>query len=887
MKRNLRRILAVILVLVLSANGIVYAQIKGDPVFNGTVQQQSLVLKSGSRLSPDLKNLVSNPQQGAKIAESMAKPSIPAGGGSMNKFMQIKGNAVVVDITVREDINTAKSQLQKMGLRITGVFGRVISGIIPISALPQLESATSIQYARPAYKPMHQRMTQPKTVMSRMSIGASVAGGLALGVQATGVPPTTTSIPPGSKPRPVISQGDTAMLSYVARDKYHVSGKGVKVGVLSDSYNNLGTASTGVLHGELPGPTNPFNYKKPVQVLQDLDSNGTDEGRAMLEIVHSIAPGSDLAFYTADLGEASFAQGIVNLQNAGCDVIADDVFYYDEPFFQDGIVAQAVDQVKKNGTTYFSSAGNQSVRSYESLLRDSTSVEPLGPGNGTAHNFSGPGDAPRYFQPVYIPSGGSLISSFQWDESSFTASGVGCNSDLDIYLLDNHGNVVAAGNSDNLASGDPIEVFGYFNNTSNVTFYLVILKFAGPDPVHIKYILYNDALFYLTNPAIPGILTPTLVGHAKAEGAIATGAAFYDFTPPYGVDTAQIEFFSSVGGVPNYYDINGNRIAPLIRKKPEIVCPDGVNTSFFCPENPGMPSFCAITQDHDTLPNFFGTSAAAPHGAGVAALMIEAQKLRTITPDQIKGVLSAHTWEMFSVYDAGVSIGKRFNFNTGYGLIKADKAVGEVKFPNIYVKDLELKAICSANPSVTRNWEIINHNPFPVETNWQLLGSSQHGTIWVQPGDTTFSTTPLNFQHSVLPGIAIIDWQDNFEFPRFALAYSSRAVCGKDVVSESNSDQTLSGQGKTLSTSSLPGQVNIAEVSPNPSTGIFRLYLSLPGQEATTIQLFSADGRILQVRNIEQSNGVFDIDASSYRPGIYLLKITQGNYSKTVKLIRQ
>jgi hypothetical protein len=51
----------------------------------------------------------------------------------------------------------------------------------------------------------------------------------------------------------------------------------------------------------------------------------------------------------------------------------------------------------------------------------------------------------------YSP-GGTLISSFQWDESSFSASGVGCNSDLDIYLLDINGNVVAGGASDILAA---------------------------------------------------------------------------------------------------------------------------------------------------------------------------------------------------------------------------------------------------------------------------------------------------------------------------------------------------------------------------------------------------------------------------------------------------
>jgi hypothetical protein len=678
----------------------------------------------------------------------------------------------------------------------------------------------------------------------------------------------------GGKITPVISQGDTAQLSYLARKKYKVDGTGVKVGILSDSYNNLGTAQTGVSHGELPGHGNPFNYRKPVQVLEDLDSGGTDEGRAMMEIVHDVAPGAELAFHTADNGQADFAQGIVKLANVGCDVIADDVAYFAEPFFQDGIIAQAVDQVKHQGSTYFSAAGNESIKSYESDYHP-TPVEPLGPGNGTAHNFSGPGATPRYFQPIFIPSGGSIISSFQWDQSSFSASGVGCASDFDIYLLNASGQIVAAGASNNIQSGDPIEVFGYFNNTQSTTFFLVILKFAGPDPTRLKYILYNDALFFLTNPAIPGILAPTLVGHTKAAGAISTGAAFYLQTPPYGVDTPVVEGFSSVGGVANYYDVSGNRIAPQILKKPEIVAPDGGNTSFFDPFGDGD-----ISQDADTFPNFFGTSAATPHAAGVAALMIDAQKLRTITPSQIKGILSSHTWDMDNPYTTGFD--KGFDFATGNGLIKAVDAVGEVKFPNSYIKNLELKPLCSADPGAMRNWEIVNPNPFDVPVTWVVVGSNQHGSIIVPPGDTVFSTTPLSFHGRPLPTVALINWEDNFGFPRLDLAFSTSAICGKDVVSASNSDKLLSGDANSLSTD----KPHIAEVYPNPSSGIFRLYLSMAEPQDVTLQLYGADGRQVQAQRVAQSSGVIDINASGYRPGIYFLKIIQGGTIKTIKLIK-
>ena len=61
-----------------------------------------------------------------------------------------------------------------------------------------------------------------------------------------------------------------------------------------------------------------------------------------------------------------YANNIQALANAGCQVIVDDVVNLGEPFFQDGIIAQAVDNVTTNDDAiYFSSAGNRAARAYE------------------------------------------------------------------------------------------------------------------------------------------------------------------------------------------------------------------------------------------------------------------------------------------------------------------------------------------------------------------------------------------------------------------------------------------------------------------------------------------------------------------------------------------
>jgi subtilisin family serine protease len=95
---------------------------------------------------------------------------------------------------------------------------------------------------------------------------------------------------------------------------------------------------------------------------------GTDEGRAMLQIVHDIAPGAELGFRTGVVTSGDFAQGIRDLAEAGSDIIVDDITYITEPFFSDGRVAKAVDEVAAKGVSYFTSAGNFGTKSFEGVF---------------------------------------------------------------------------------------------------------------------------------------------------------------------------------------------------------------------------------------------------------------------------------------------------------------------------------------------------------------------------------------------------------------------------------------------------------------------------------------------------------------------------------------
>ncbi len=146
----------------------------------------------------------------------------------------------------------------------------------------------------------------------------------------------------------VDSEGDTTHQAAAARVAYGVTGVGVKVGVISDSDDFLANSqSTGDLGAVtvLPGQSG-------------VSSTSTGEGTAMMEIVHDLAPDAQLYFATANNGEASFAQNILDLRSSGCDIIVDDESYFDESPFQDAVIAQAVNTVTAGGALYFSAAGN-------------------------------------------------------------------------------------------------------------------------------------------------------------------------------------------------------------------------------------------------------------------------------------------------------------------------------------------------------------------------------------------------------------------------------------------------------------------------------------------------------------------------------------------------
>jgi hypothetical protein len=381
----------------------------------------------------------------------------------------------------------------------------------------------------------------------------------------------------------------------------------------------------------------------------------------MLEIVHDMAPGAALAFHTANLGEANFAQGILDLaNNANADVIVDDVIYLAEPMFQDGVIAQAVDSVGAQDISYFSSVGNNATSSYEADYRTGTSYNPNAFSGlnisvpafagGISHDFSGTGDDK---QQLTLQPGANLAIVLQWRNAYPSLGGPIPNDDLDVYLLD-PGNVVVAASTVNQGIGaDPVEIFSVsYSGSASVSVNLMIVSHSQTDPGRIKYVLFGNGFTIDEYHTYSG----TGYGHANAAHARAVGAAYYKNTPAFSVSPPTLESFSSRGGVPIFFDPSGSPLtAAENRPKPEMVAPDGVNTTFFYPGS---------DRDSDGIPNFSGTSAAAPHAGAVAALLKNAKP--GASAPEIYTALQESAIDMSTV---------GFDFDSGFGLIQASSAL--------------------------------------------------------------------------------------------------------------------------------------------------------------------------------------------------------------------
>ena len=642
---------------------------------------------------------------------------------------------VLIDTVTTGDTQALKSALQNLGLRDVAAFANDVGGWLPVDQIAEAASLTELRFAR---------ASMPRT-----------------------------------RAGPVATQGDFAQRSADIRASYpSLTGAGITVGVLSDSFNCYqiyasdgvpasgpnGYASNGFTAtyatdrstGALPAGVTVLEEASCMSYGEPVRLPFSDEGRALLQIVHAVAPGARLAFYTAENSEADFASGIVKLAQAGARIIDDDVGYPDEPFFQDGVVAQAIDQVSASGVAYFSSAGNDGRISYENTAPTFpvTSASGLNAGEQLL-NFDISGATTATSLPLTIPAlfpGEYVTLIVEWDQPFVTGApdSGGATSSLDLCVMGapgadwiNFAPAAAAVNctGPNATGADPVQLL-VIGNPADATASTPVeslsisigLANGSRAPGRIKFALDGDGAAVTIDAFATN--SPTIQGHPSAAGAMAVGAAFFFRTPQCGTNPAILEQFSSAGGDPILFDVSGVRLAtPQLRQKPEFVGPDGVNDTFlgFSLKAYGLPSNTLDTtvagcQNDASYPNFFGTSAAAPHAAAAAALMWQANP--AVTAAQIDAALQ----------DSALVMGGALNNDSGYGFIQADAALALLPPapPSISVSPTSV----TIGSSATLTWSSINTTGCSASGSWTGVQSTS-GSQSITPTTTGANTYTL------------------------------------------------------------------------------------------------------------------------------------------------
>ncbi|MFN8460069.1 MAG: hypothetical protein U0401_36365, partial [Anaerolineae bacterium] len=361
----------------------------------------------------------------------------------------------------------------------------------------------------------------------------------------------------------------------LARATFGVNGAGVKIGVLSDGVNSLATLQAS---GDLPAVT----------VLPGQAGSG-NEGAAMLEIVHDLAPGAQLYFATGFNGIAGFAQNILNLRAAGCDIIIDDILYFGETPFQKGqasnvtsttnggIVIQAVNTVAASGALYFSSAANSGNKNdntsgtWEGDFADGGAVGAPISGSGSLHDFD-PGAGTTAY---------NTITSTTARPTLFWSDPLGGSSnDYDLFRLNGTGAFVV-GASTNVQNGtqDPFEQIFFFVSSGDR---LVIVKRAGAADRFLHLDTNRGLLTFSTAGSTHGHNAPP---HPNAFSVAASPAV--GPYPSVFNSTNVVETFSSDGPRQYFFNADSSPITPgnflasggEILLKPDLTAADGVQTA--------------------------------------------------------------------------------------------------------------------------------------------------------------------------------------------------------------------------------------------------------------------------------------------------------------------
>jgi hypothetical protein len=533
------------------------------------------------------------------FAAATAQETDAAGGSPLD----VVGNAVGVELVAVGNLAKFEQSMQALGMSVQSITpaDNAIAGFLPITLISEVAQSSDVLHMTPLDKP--------------------------------------AVLQEGEAP----DQADQAMQAVEARSTYGLSGAGVTVGVISDSVSQVGNGlADSVATGDLPDD---------VKVIQDGMPGDTDEGRAILEEIYDLAPRASLVFDTAGESQQSMADAVTALQNAGCNVIIDDIGFADEPFFQPGVIDQAIDNAVAKGVTYVTAAGNDGTSGFE----QAASFVPADDGSGGEFvNFNSGGTAATEMQ-ITVTQSGQL--TLEWDDAFNGVTGT-VTADLEINLYNMNGRLRYSGSDDTFATGIPVQQIEVTPGT-----YEVQIEAENTPTADLPGYYEFNGDFTLGSTQYTGLRT-SIIGHSAFSDAISVAAVPFADSPPVSSTTPiPTEDFTSSGPAIEARNADGELLPSAITvDKPDISGTDGDNTSFFG---------SVTSNDPTDLPQFFGTSAAAGNVAAVVALLLQADP--SATESQILNVLKE------TAVPVNGQTADTYNTAGGYGLVDADAAAAKLE----------------------------------------------------------------------------------------------------------------------------------------------------------------------------------------------------------------
>jgi hypothetical protein len=474
----------------------------------------------------------------------------------------------------------------------------------------------------------------------------------------------------------------------IVQHDYGLTGAGVSVGVISDSFDAEGGLAQDIADGALPSSlAQTYNAK-------DDAKSGSDEGRAMAQIIHDIAPDASIRFATAasqgGTTDEAVARAIRTLVDAHVKVIVDDIGGWGSFYKLDSATDDAIHYALSKGVVLLTSATNKGGVFYENHLAMRQATLAGSADRVHAFNF-GTAAAPSFYQKLELVNGRQQEIGLQWH-----AEGGPFHLTMRFYTQDASGAFVEVKAPNENTGTEPRYAITPHGQGTHSDYYVAITSDRADPHGVFKYIIGNAAA-KIDDPHA-GSGSGTMLGHQLDPGEIAVGSANYRTTLDGCTPTSEPDSAHGPGVL--YEGVDGTAYAvPLHLAAPAIAAPDATSTTVTVPT-------ATLPSGVGGLSVFAGTSAAAPAAAAVTALLLQANP--DLNAENIRAILQDTALPMASSQQSGA------------GLVQADKAVA------FTVGLTKLTAACSAGENRALRFLAPAHGmPAPAsEDLWKGSGTT-------------------------------------------------------------------------------------------------------------------------------------------------------------------